>query len=372
MLIRRFALKMSQTPKPIVHQAIGARLNSFKFRPRRLTYLHKNELFLPKTNEIKALVARPFYLQQWFIAGAGDIGGTFLLPYCSEPEQAFVDMLRHFKIDCLTREEVRGPMGLNKNMHCKVLHELIIDKIKTATVAKLSNATSEQLDELKRLELAKLNLVPTVDQMYEFYLVRQDELLQQQGQAIPFAASCLIEMQKTLPFFLTTGFPQNTTNLLLKAKKNQIPTVEHVISSDEVADRSRPSMVSQGLINLGFLPKRIERFDKSLQKELIDNVMRRVFFVTDAVNDVQSVRKRFSTMNIIGVTRYGTGMGIDDPSKISEMSDEELLERSKKAGEKLLDAGADKVIPDLSQLIPTLEKIAKQHLTQRHEKSCSF
>lgn len=190
MLIRRFALKTSQTTKKILNQTMYSPLNSFKFRPSQLTYSHKNQLSLIKTNEI----------QQWFIAGAGDIGGTFLLPYCSEPEQAFVEMLRHFKIDCLTREEVRGPMGLNKKMHCKVLRDLIIEKIKTTTITKLGNVTSEQLEELKRLELAKLHSVPTVNQMYEFYLVRQDELLQQQGQAIPFAASCLIEIQKTVPF----------------------------------------------------------------------------------------------------------------------------------------------------------------------------
>lgn len=167
---------------------------------------------------------------------------------------------------------------------------------------------------------------------------------------------------------MTTGFPQKTTRLLLEAKKNQISKVGLVISSDEVADHSRPSMVSQGLINLGFLPKKIESYDKFLQKELLDNVMSRVFFVTDAVNDVQSVRKRFSTIKIVGVTRYGTGMGIDDPSKINEMTETELHERSENAGVKLLNAGADKVIPDLSHLVPTLDKIAKQHLAQREKK----
>jgi hypothetical protein len=65
---------------------------------------------------------------------------------------------------------------------------------------------------------------------------------------------------------------------------------------------------------------------------------------------------------IIGVTDYGTTMGVDDPAEVPNWSKEEFEARRKKGSEMLLKAGADEVIPDLRSLTKTLEIIAKQRM----------
>jgi len=260
----------------------------------------------------------------FFIGGIGDMGGTFYLPYCYQPEQAFVLMLEHYKI-ALTRDKIRGPMGTSKPLHVKILWDM---------------------PEVKA-QLACLLNPPTAEEAYQCYLRIQDELIENEAQIIPYSKECLqLFKENRMPFCFTTGFDSKTTEKLLAKTKQQLLHDYPVISADQVSDRSRPSMVKDALWKMG-----IPLTDVS-----------NVFFITDAKADVSSVRKVFSTICIIAVIDYGTSMGIDDPKLVTRMSQEELRRRRDMASLMLSDAGADITIPNLGHMPYALAQLTQNRL----------
>ncbi len=262
-----------------------------------------------------------------------DMGGTAFLKYCRQPAQAFLAMLVYFgvvDIESLV-EKILAPMGMKKELHVEFIRN--IAEIKQQLDAKTPS--------------------PTLKEMYGCYLQKQDELLEKDSDIIPGAQEWTQYLIKNnVSFSYSSGFPRSTLQLLIKNLTGKIPLPKVIIAADdkEAGKGSRAEMVALAMKKAG-VPEELQHL---------------YVFITDALEDLRSVRARFPHMIIIAVTDYGTALGIVDPRKV-EHGSKEFLERRVAATEKFKKEGATIIVNNLTEIPQAVHNyMLARRLEQQH------
>ncbi len=245
-----------------------------------------------------------------------DVAGTLVDPYCLAPLNAFNNLFSRRQFQ-LTHAQITGPMGLKKIDHIKHL-----------------------LSEISSIWQQRYGHVPNDKDAEELH----DEVMRELNASVahfsdltPHADVAIDFLRRhSIPLALTTGYSRQTATLAL-SKLNQYAVST---TADEVPNGTRFEMIAANMRKL-CLP-----FSE----------MKRVVFITDAVSDVESIRKAAGLNGALNVwtfciSDYCTGIeGITSQKQAASISAAELFEKRKRAKERLLASNPHAVLKDLSEL----------------------
>lgn len=247
-----------------------------------------------------------------------DAGGTLVVPFCSIPETAFDQALEKHNI-ALSREIIRAPMGARKWEHLLIL-------------SKTSEFQAQFLKNKGRLPLKE-----DLASIYHDFDNIQKNLIKNEATMIQHAVETL-QKQKAhgKKIALTTGWDRSTLNVLLEKVKpecNLAALMDIIVTADEVSENSRAAMVSKAL----------EQIDSQ-------GKLRKISFVSDSGRDLDDVKARYPFIKTIGVSDWGTAVGIESEKHLQKIKPEELLQKRQHSYNKLTNSAADLVVRNLSEL----------------------
>ena len=253
-----------------------------------------------------------------------DWSGTTADAYVLAPAVVFVDVFKKHGVE-ISMTEARGPMGLRKDLHIKMLTE-----------------DPEIRDRWKAIH-GKIPDQGDVDRMFEDFVPMQLDCLRQYTTLLPGVAELTQAVQKQgIKIGSTTGFIRVMVDILEEDAKSQGYTPDASVAGDEVVNGARPKpfMVYRNLDMLDVHP--------------IQSVIK----VDDTLSGIGEALEAGCWG--VGVSLYSNYMDIDSLAHAESLSDEEMARRLDHTNEILQKAGAHYVIDSLTEIEPVIEDVNRR------------
>ena len=250
-----------------------------------------------------------------------DWSGTIADAYVIAPAVVFVEVFRNQGVE-ISMEEARGPMGLRKDLHIKMLTE---DPVIAARWQSIKGKAPDQSD---------------VDAMFADFVPAQLECLRKYTTILPGVKDVLNDLQgQGLKIGASTGFVRSMVDVLLEDCIKQGFTPDATVAGDEVIHGARPAphMVWKNLDLLGISEiKSVVKCDDTVSG------------VGEALN---------AGCWGVGLVRYSNYMNINSLDEEATLSDAEIQRRMAHTRKILEESGAHYVIDSLVDLPAVIEDI---------------
>lgn len=251
-----------------------------------------------------------------------DWSGTVADAYVIAPAIVFVEVFRRQGVE-ISMSEARGPMGLRKDLHIKMLTEVpaIRDRWREA-----HGSYPDQSD---------------VDAMFEEFVPLQVECLPTYASLLPGVVEMADKLQNEygVKIGVTTGFTRPMVDVLLAHAIEQGFRPDCTVAGDEVVHgaRPRPFMVYRNLDLLDLHP--------------IQSVVK----VDDTTSGIgEGLEAGCWT---VGIARYSNYMNINTLDAATKMSDDEVQQRLDHTRKMLWEYGAHYVIDEPIELLDVVDDV---------------
>ncbi len=251
-----------------------------------------------------------------------DWSGTTADAYVIAPAVVFVEVFRNKGVD-ISMQEARGPMGLRKDLHIKMLTE------------------DPAIRERWKGVHGRYPTQQDVDDMFADFVPAQVACLPQYCDLLPGVAEVTQKLQKEygIRIGVSTGFTRVMVDVLLEAARKQGFCPDATVAGDEVIHGARPKpfMVYRNL-------------------DLMDvHPIQAVVKVDDTVSGVGEALEAGCWG--VGVARYSNYMDIDSIEQAESLSEEEINRRLEHSRELLRKSGAHYVIDSIVDLPAVIDDI---------------
>ena len=249
-----------------------------------------------------------------------DWAGTTVDYGCFAPVQAFTEVFKEFGVTP-TMEEVREPMGMLKIDHIRTM--LGMERIKKCWQEVYHRPSNEE----------------DVQKMYAVYESKLLSVLDQYADPKPYVLEAIKELrEKGIKVGSTTGYTDKMMAIVTTcAEQNGYKPYTWFIP-DSVGLKGRP------------YPYMIFRNMQELQVQSVANVLK----VGDTISDIKEGKN--AGVLSIGVIEGSSELGLSE-EKYEELSQEEKDSLCKKVRTSFLEAGADEVILNMSELNTYIERV---------------
>ena len=251
-----------------------------------------------------------------------DWSGTTADAYVIAPAVVFVEVFRNKGVE-ISMQEARGPMGLRKDLHIKMLTE--------------NPAIRERWKEVH----GRYPTQQDVDEMFADFVPAQVACLPQYSDLLPGVAEVTQRLQREygIKIGVSTGFTRVMVDALLDAARKQGFNPDATVAGDEVVHGARPKpfMVYRNLDLMDIHP------------------IQAVVKVDDTVSGVGEALEAGCWG--VGVARYSNYMDIDSIEQAERMSEEEIARRLEHSRELLRKSGAHYVIDSIVELPAVIDDI---------------
>jgi phosphonoacetaldehyde hydrolase len=251
-----------------------------------------------------------------------DWAGTTVDFGCFAPTGVFIEVFKQKGIE-ITEREARGPMGMHKRDHIKVLTKM--PRIASQWMKIHGKETSEQ----------------DINDMFNSFIPLQLSVIEEHSTIIPELPEA-IEFIRSMNMKIgsTTGYNNEMMNILTAAASQQGYTADSVVCATDVsAGRPAPWMAFRNAEYLGIYP------------------MQAIVKIGDTIADIEEGIN--AGMWSVGVVMSSNEMGMTQ-EEIRAMEEEELERRIQKVRGAFFNAGADYVIDDLSEIRELIDEINSQ------------
>jgi phosphonoacetaldehyde hydrolase len=248
-----------------------------------------------------------------------DWAGTTVDYGCFAPTGVFIEVFRQKGID-ITMAEARGPMGMHKRDHIRVLTQ------------------NSRISDAWRTKYGKDCTEEDIEDMFNNFIPLQMAVIEQHSTIVPELPEAL-EVLRSMKMKIgsTTGYNNEMMKILTAAAAKQGYIADSVVCATDVpAGRPAPWMAFKNAENLGIYP--MQAFVK----------------VGDTISDIEEGIN--AGMWSVGVVDSSNEMGLT-LNEINMLDKTDLEKRRKKVREDYLEAGADYVIDSLAELKALIEKI---------------
>ena len=243
-----------------------------------------------------------------------DWSGTVADRYVIAPAISFFEAFKKFGVD-VTMQEVRGPMGLRKDLH--IQHMMDMDSVR------------EKWHEVH----GRYPEADDVQKIYDSFTPIQLDCLEKYSDLLPGVADVTQQLQKQgLVIGTSTGFTREMVDVLLKTAHKQGYTPDVTVAGDEVINGARP--------NPHMIYKNMDLLNISNPNSLIK--------VDDTVGGVGEGLNAGCWS--IGVSKWSNYVDIDSLEHEQSLSQYDLNVRRQNSRDILLASGAHYVIDDLNEL----------------------
>ena len=251
-----------------------------------------------------------------------DWSGTTADAYVIAPAVVFVEVFRNKGVE-ISMQEARGPMGLRKDLHIKMLTE--------------NPAIRERWKEVH----GRYPTQQDVDEMFADFVPAQVACLPQYSDLLPGVAEVTQRLQREygIKIGVSTGFTRVMVDVLLDAARKQGFNPDATVAGDEVVHGARPKpfMVYRNLDLMDIHP------------------IQAVVKVDDTVSGVGEALEAGCWG--VGVARYSNYMDIDSIEQAEGMSEEEIARRLEHSRKLLRKSGAHYVIDCIVELPAVIDDI---------------
>ena len=250
-----------------------------------------------------------------------DWSGTTVDAYVVAPAVVFVEVFKKHGVE-ISMVEARGPMGLRKDLHIKMLTQEpeIAERWKA-----VHGSTPGQAE---------------VDAMFADFVPMQLACLHKYTDLLPGVAEVTQRLQaRGIKIGSTTGFVRSMVDVLEAASAKQGYKPDASVAGDEVVHGARPTphMVYKNLDLLGV------------------HTIQSVVKVDDTVSGIGEAQNAGCWG--VGVVRHSNYMDVDTPEQGAALSEAEIARRMAKTQDILEKAGAHYVIDSLADIEPVIEDI---------------
>ena len=250
-----------------------------------------------------------------------DWSGTTVDAYVVAPAVVFVEVFKKHGVE-ISMVEARGPMGLRKDLHIKMLTQEpeIAERWKA-----VHGSTPGQAE---------------VDAMFADFVPMQLACLHKYTDLLPGVAEVTQRLQaRGIKIGSTTGFVRSMVDVLEAASAKQGYKPDASVAGDEVVHGARPTphMVYKNLDLLGI------------------HTIHSVVKVDDTVSGIGEAQNAGCWG--VGVVRHSNYMDVDTPEQGAALSEAEIARRMAKTQDILEKAGAHYVIDSLADIEPVIEDI---------------
>ena len=249
-----------------------------------------------------------------------DWAGTTVDYGCFAPVQAFSEVFTEFGI-IPTMEEVRKPMGMLKIDHIRTM--LAMERIQQCWQEKYNRTSNEE----------------DVQKMYAVYEAKLLSVLDQYADPKPYVLEAVKELRsKGIKIGSTTGYTDKMMDIVTKKAEENGYQPDVWFSPDSVGAKGRPYpyMVFKNIQELGCTS--------------VQNVLK----VGDTISDIKEGKN--AGVITIGVIEGSSEMGLSK-EEYEALSQSEKDKLCKKVRSSFLEAGADGVILNMSELNDYIKKI---------------
>ncbi|MCH7931006.1 MAG: phosphonoacetaldehyde hydrolase [Proteobacteria bacterium] len=250
-----------------------------------------------------------------------DWSGTTADAYVIAPATVFVAVFNKHGVE-ISMPEARGPMGLRKDLHIKVLTE-------TPEIRERWKAVHGEYPDQG-----------AVDRMFADFVPMQLDCLKEYTGLLPGVVETTRELQKQgIKIGSTTGFVRSMVDVLEADAKKQGYVPDASVAGDEVEHGARPKpfMVYKNLDMLDVHP--------------IESVVK----VDDTVSGVGEALEAGCWG--VGIARYSNYMDIDTIAHAESLSEAEMQRRLEHTREVLRKSGAHYVIDDFNELLEVIDDV---------------
>lgn len=242
-----------------------------------------------------------------------DWAGTTVDYGCFAPVQAFVEVFKEFGVEP-TMEEVRKPMGMLKIDHIRTMLQM------------------ERIQDLWKKEHGKESSEEDVIKMHDLFESKLMNILDQFTDVKPYVLDTVDQIRKAgIKIGSTTGYTDKMMQVVVKGAKENGYEPDTWFSPDSVGLKGRPYpyMVFKNLEALGVTS--------------VEHAIK----VGDTVSDI--LEGKNAGLTSVGILEGSSEMGLSEAeyAALSEVQKKELEEKVTKT---YLDAGADYIIHNLSEL----------------------
>ncbi|WP_457645313.1 phosphonoacetaldehyde hydrolase [Profundibacter sp.] len=250
-----------------------------------------------------------------------DWSGTIADAYVIAPAVVFVEVFKNQGVE-ISMEEARGPMGLRKDLHIKMLTE---DPVIAERWKSIKGKYPDQSD---------------VDAMFKDFVPAQLDCLRKYTTILPGVKDVLVDLQKQgIKIGASTGFVRSMVDVLLEDCIKQGFTPDATVAGDEVINGARPAphMVWKNLdlMNISEI-KSVVKCDDTVSG------------VGEALN---------AGCWGVGLVRYSNYMNINSLDEEATLSEAEIQRRMDHTRKILEQSGAHYVIDSLVDLPAVIDDI---------------
>jgi phosphonoacetaldehyde hydrolase len=241
-----------------------------------------------------------------------DWAGTTVDFGCFAPTGVFVEVFRQKGI-WISQKEARGPMGMHKRDHIRAISKY------PRIAAEWSDIHGHDCTE------------KDIEEMFSNFIPLQLSVIEAHSEIIPELPGALeVIRSHNMKIGSTTGYNNEMMKILTAAAARQGYVADSVVCATDVsAGRPAPWMAFRTAENLGIYP------------------MQSILKIGDTLSDIEEGIN--AGMWSVGVVLSSNEMGLTK-NEISKMDDEELQKRKWEVRDTFLNAGADYVIDDLSEI----------------------
>jgi phosphonoacetaldehyde hydrolase len=240
-----------------------------------------------------------------------DWAGTTVDYGCMAPTGVFIEVFKQKGIE-ITQREARGPMGMHKRDHIRVISKYpgVAGEWRTKHGSECTEAD--------------------IEEMFNIFIPLQLSVIEQHSEIIPELPEALRVIRSlNMKIGSTTGYNTAMMEILTSAAARQGYVVDSLVCASEVtAGRPAPWMALRNAEKLGIYP------------------MSRIVKIGDTIADIEEGLN--AGMWSVGVVKSSNEMGLSR-KEIALLPESELLERTRIVRQSFFDAGAHYVIDTLSE-----------------------
>jgi phosphonoacetaldehyde hydrolase len=248
-----------------------------------------------------------------------DWAGTTVDFGCFAPTGVFIEVFRQKGIE-ITQQEARGPMGMHKRDHIRIISGYT--RVASEWRMKYKRSCNEE----------------DIEDMFRKFIPIQLSVLEKHSAIIPELPEALkVIRSMDMKIGSTTGYNREMMDILVAAASRQGYKADSVVcSADVAAGRPAPWMAFRNAENLGIYP------------------MNSIVKIGDTVSDIEEGIN--AGMWSVGVVISSNEMGLTQ-NELSLLSTGEIEKRKLQVRETFMKAGADYVIDSLNETGDLIEKI---------------
>jgi len=243
-----------------------------------------------------------------------DWSGTLADAYVIAPASVFVKVFKNQGVE-ISMEEARGPMGLRKDLHIKMLTE---DPEIAARWSAIKGTPPTQAD---------------VDVMFADFVPLQLDCLREYTALLPGIKDTMTALQaQGIKIGTSTGFVRSMVDILLEDSIKQGFTPDATVAGDEVLNGARP--------NPHMVFKNLDLMNISDVKSVVK--------CDDTVSGIGEAQNAGCWG--VGLVRYSNYMNVNSLEEAANLTEADITRRMAKTRDILEKAGAHYVIDSLVEI----------------------